>query len=514
MNLQEAAKRFDRAVTAMFPGWAASRSDARLSASKADYLATAYDSARATMQRRPQSRLTMSENGSLTELDLDAIREMSRNAWRNNSIFSGICRRWADNVIGDELMLEPMSKDPAYNADVKAGFREWTRRRGGWETSGRWCLGQFQRAAAFGVVRCGDLLMYRSDDGWQWFEGGQMGTPAGYNQNQERIISGISLGPGDRPLRYWVSDYSRYGYIDVRTAKGLRADLCNHVLNYEWISQFRGVPLFQSLLGKFEDFDRYTEAHLLGAMARACVVGEFNSPKAGAAAAMDVRPIGEQKKDSSTNPKPRQLAPAMMLETFTGEKFTMHSPNVQGGEFSEYFRGHVRLFGMPLGMPLELTFMDFSQTNFAAAKMAVMQHGKTASFWRHAVVVDQITAPVYLDYVRNVHPKTNARPVDAEKFEVIPPEQDWIQPEQEVNALNKGIEGGIDTRTRVAREEMRRNYTDMMRENAQEIVDAIAICKEKGLDPEKYLNQVRGQIAAAKAPVVEQSSGPHDEPVK
>lgn len=496
MNLMQRARQFDATISALFPGWSRKRAEARLEATRSNYLAAAYDAARQTAQRKPRNTLTMSESGQLSDLDLDSIREWSRDTWRNNSIFSGICRRAADNVIGPELVLQPMSKDAGFNAEVKAGFHEYTRRGGGWEVSGRWDLGAFQRAGLFGVWRDGDLLMYRSDEGWQWFEGGQMGTPNGYDQTVDSITAGISMGPGQKPLRYWIADYSRFGYIDGRSAKGLRADKCVHVWVPEFLSGVRGVPLFASTLARIEDFDRYVEAHLLGAMARACVVGEINSPKSGAGAALDVRPIGQQNQDPTDRPKPRQLAPAMILETFTQEKFTMHSPNVQGGEFAEYFRGNVRLFGMPVGMPLELTFMDFSQTNFAAAKMAVMQSAKTQNYWRRSVVTDRLTAPIYVDYVDNVFPKSGARPADATKFEIVPPEQDWIQPHQETAALNSAISSGWDTRTRVARDEMGRVFTDVMRENAQEIVDARAICVEKGIDPDLYWREVRAELRA------------------
>lgn len=490
MNIQRFGDQVDRFIRAVSPGWTASREQARLQAAQAKYLAAGYNAAAQTMQRGPRLTMAMSEGGSITDLDRAAICEWSRNSFRNGLITSGFMRRAIDNIVGDEIAIQPASSDAGYNKEVTAGFKEFTRRGGGWEVTGRVSLGQYQRLVLFTAWRDGDLLQYLSDYGWQFFEGQQIGTPLGYDPKLYKIVSGIELDAQERPSRYWVADYSERGYIDYRSARGIRADRCHHIVNLEWLSARRGMPIYTACLPGMEDLERYLEAYLLGAMAAACVVGEINSPKAGAGDALNVAPLSGGKPADPSKPKPTQMRPAMIIETRTNEKFTLHSPNRPSGEFPEYVRLHLRLFGMPIGMPLELTVMDSSQANFASAKLAVSQAAKTQAFWRNDVVVGQATAPVYLDYIENHFPKTSARPDDYRLFRATEPESSWINALQEAAALNEGINGGWDTITRIATEEMRRTVDEVFTDRANEIKKAKEICVAQGLSPEEHWRDV------------------------
>lgn len=484
MNLN-LARKIDNAIETVMPIRAERRSRARALNARNKLLEASYNSATPTLQRGARSSITYSESGQLTQSGLDGMREWSRDLFRNNSLYSGMFRRGADNIVGTGIEVNPKSSDDGLNKELKAAFQDYTKAGGGWEVTGRFSFVFGQRLALYGSWRDGDLLLYRSDDGWQFFEGGQIGTPTGYDTQTMRIISGIQVDALNRPAYYWVSDYSKYGYIDGRSAKGLRADKCRHIANWEWASGVRGIPVHQNSLGKFEDLDRYLEAELLGAMAAACIMGEINSPQtdANALKALSVnRGTEAASTGTSQNPRKIEMAPAQVIHTYNDEEFKLHVANRPSAAFPDYVRTNIRILGAPLGMPLEIATMDFTQTNFAAAKMAMTQAMLTVLFWQEAVIRDQFIAPIYRDWIATQRDVKFTKKIEhVARFEVIPPKSEWLDPYKEALALNEGLDGRWDTLTRIAKDVMGRELEDIFNDRINEMLLAKKLAKENGL---------------------------------
>lgn len=501
MNPKVLATQLDGYISAVSPAWANARANRRAAAAQARYIEAGYDAAANRTQRSAgRGNNITSEYGAMTDSDLSTIIEWSSDTWRNNSIMSGLGRRAADNIIGSGLLVRPMTDGGAeLNDELGRAFQEYTARGGGWEVTGQFSFGQAQRMTFFTVVRAADLVMYRSDDGWQFFEGGQIGTPLGYDREKTKIIQGVQIDQRGAPDYYWVANYSKYGYLDAKTAKGLRADLCQHIVNREFFSGYRGVPIWGNALGRFEDLDRYLEAELLGAMAGTCIVGEINS---NAKNAHDILNTDKGKTDGGKSDEKHnrhQMAPGMIIRTYLGEKFNLHSPNRPGSSVPEFVRLNLRFVGFPVGMPLELGLMDFTQTNYAAAKMAVNQAALTQHFWRDEIVTDGMIGPVYRDWL--TFQKAVKVPASVKRvthFEVIPPKSAWLDEYKQSLALNEGLDGGWDTVTRIAKEEMNRTVRDIYLENADEILLAKKVCEEKGL-PEGDWEKVRAGMRRDKA---------------
>jgi capsid protein len=498
MNPKRLQERIDGVVLALSPSWARARAALRVETAQLKYLEAGYESAAGKTQRDGARRPGM-VTAEHSPADLSTMIEASCETWRNNSIMSSMARRSADNVVGSGLIVRPTTDGgESLNQDLELSFRAHTSRGGGWEVTNRFSFGQAQRVALFSLLREADFLAYRADAGWQFFEGGQIGTPFGYNNQDVRIYGGCQVDGNGAPAYWWVSDYSKYGYLDAKKAKGLRADKCHHVVNQEFFSGYRGVPVWHNALGRFDDVDRYLEAELLGAMAGACIVGEMNSNSRNPLDALTVDKTKQGAGKSDENHNRHQMAPGMFIRTYVGEKFNMHSPTRPGAPVPEFVRLHLRFLGMPIGMPLELGLMDYTQTNFAAAKMAVLQAALTQLFWRDLILGEMFVQPIYLDWLKNQKdvsvPKTVKRPT---AFEIIPPKSAWLEPLKEAQALNEGLKEGWDTITRIAKEEMNRTVQDIFIENADEILLAKKIAVEKGI-PDLW-REVRHKMVSQKA---------------
>lgn len=493
-------RRMERGIRSAFPSWSAARAGARLRAAELDYLAAGYEAATKKQQRsRWQSGWSArTEDAQLDDGALATIRERSREEWRNNSLYSGLLTRAADNIVGTGLTLLPRTSDRGMNAEIRAGWDAYTQRGGGWEQSGRWSLADAQRMTFFAVAREGDLLMYRSDAGWQFFEAAQVGTPLGYNTTDRKIAQGVEFGADGRIVRYWVAPHSYLGYVEAEKATGLRADLCELIQNPQSLTLSRGLPVYHNAIDRFQDLDRYIEADLLGAMAASCIVASLEGktgPDALSALGVQRATPTTSTNTSTSTPRKFDLAPGAFVGLYPGEKFQLHSANRPTNTFPDYCRMNIRILGIPVGMPLEIALMDFGETVFAGAKMAMGQAMVSMYVWQEIVIASQMIRRIYLDWLRNVSGiRAPAAVKDAERFETIPPPVPWIDPYREAGAINLGLEGNWDTITHIAKEHMGRDLESLFRERADEILLAGEIGKEKGVDPERIL---RGEKSTA-----------------
>ncbi len=492
--------------SAISPAWQKRRAANRLTtlqlkaqaAVQAQLLAS-YESATGSASRYPRETFPRSEFAQLLmQNQRDEVVEASRNTYRGSKLMRGFITRAADNIIGTGLEVVPKTKDKGYNAEQKAAFAEHTRAGGGWEVTGRWSLFGAQRTAFISAIRDGDLFLYNSDDGWQLFDGNQCGTPYGWDASG-RIINGVEFSPIWKPTRYWIGDWSRWGYLDSRTAKGLRADKILHIGNHgEFVSEARPLPQYQAQLGLFEDVDKYLNAVVIRALGDACIMGEINSPHANAINAVSAAPSAVAAQNASGEGGQEQrhveLAPGMFINTKPGEKFQLHSTNSPNGNVPDFIRIKLRLLGFPIGLPLELGLMDFTETNFAAAKMSISQATLTHYFFRYRILDDQLIRPVYEDFVANKSPVKLPRTVQgrADAYELTEPRIPWLEPLKEANALNTALKGGWDSLIRIAHDEMKREWSDIVNERAEVIAEGYRIIKERNL-PESMLPLLIGE---------------------
>lgn len=471
---------------ALSRSWGARRAENELRTAQARYMATAYNAGAGKLQRSSVNLTAISENGQMQYGDLFSLCEWSRNTFRTSSIMSGFIRRAIDNIVGTGLKLIPKTKDTGFNQELAAGWKEYTRRKGGWELTNRWTIEEAERLCVMSTMRDGNLLWYKSDGGWQAFESIQIGTPIGYNANDVVIQNGVQLDAMMRPDYYWVSDFAKWGYLDPKTARGLRADLCLLMGTQDWVSSNRSLPIYHNCLGRFEDVDRYLEAELIKNMAQSCVVGEINSPHSNALDALNISKPGDTSAAERERLRSIKVAPGMVIPTRVGESFKLHTAQGLSASFADYLRGNLRILGFPIGLPLEMALMDFTETNFAAAKMAVSQSVRTQLYWLHMILIGQFLEPVYFDFLQNL-PKGLRSSANVEEFyayEIIAPEAPWIEPYREAMALNEGLKGGWDTITRISIEEMRRTVDSVFQDRADEILLAKQIAQKAGITDE------------------------------
>lgn len=460
----------DQYIKTHFPGWGARRAEARMRIERSEYAAACYTAAQRSTQRVARNRRTISELGVLKDADLEAIREWSRDEWRQNAIYSGMIRRSVDHWLGTGHDVIPKTGDAPLDDELRAAFKEYGRKDGGFDAERRFSFKRRQRLVALSMLRDGDHLVYKSDEGWQFFEGGQIGTPRGYDNSKMRILSGIQIDGANRPVRYWVADYSDRGYIDGTKARGLRADRCLFIENTEFTSGLRAVPILANALPRFQDLDGMLEAELLGSRAASSIMGEIHSEDPNAFNALSGTNKSDDAKDSDS-PRRLEWSPGTIVNTRGDEKFTIHSPNRPSQMFADFCRMMFRICGMPLAMPLELSLFDITDANFTVGRMLVQMAQRSWDVFnlQHD---EQFVIPVYLDWLANQKDVTvPAATPKPRNFELHAPQPPWIDPKKEAEAKQVLLECGAETLTNVAKT-MQRDVEDILEEQMILIVTA------------------------------------------
>lgn len=497
----------ERTIGALSAKWSSQRASYRLQAEQANYLAAAYKSASPGIQRGTSGQgVIMSENGQLTDSDWASIVTRSESTYRNNMTMSGFISRACDSIVGTGLHIMPETGEKSLNQELDLAFRAHCAKGGGWEVTNRYSLGMAQRIGFTSISRSGDLLLYRSGEGWQFFEAGQVGTPWGYNTSQMEIQKGVELDDRGRAARYWVSRFSKLGYIDPTSAIGLRADKCLLIGNPKFFSGTRCLPIYHNALDRFEDMERYVEAELLGAMAASCIMAEINSPHANAVDAFNVTRPQDRGQAQQSAVNNFRMAPAQVIKTLPLEKITMHSPNRPSNMFPDFMRINLRLLGFEIGLPLEMAIMDFTETNYAAAKMAMVQAALTHMYWRELVLYEQMLKPIYLDWLDTQKavriPTTIKFPT---RHYVIEPNTPWLEELKESQARNAQLEGGWNTLTHIMRQDMNRTIDSLFEERIAEILLAKKMAKAAGIEDqwEKVWKGMRDEKAKSNPDVLQ-----------
>jgi len=386
--------------------------------------------------------------------------------YRNNGLYSGLLSRAADNMVGTGSTIQVQTSDEEYNTAKEESFRAY------YEDAGFTVNGlsgpQSQRVALLDCFRGGNSLWYKSDGGWQMFEPAQLGTPHGYSTDIRKIAAGVELLDG-KPSRYWVGNFSQWGYLDLHSSRGLRADKCFLMGNREYASGWRSVPPLASMISRFVDLDGYLEAELFGARAAASILGVVKSADKNVKQAFGTAlKKGAEDGNKNNNIMDRvNMTPGKVVHLMRDEEFKLETANRPGGQFKDFVRLLSRVQGIKLAMPLEIAYLDFSDSNFSAAQMLLNQCYITWRQWQEHVICPLVKRH-YLEWDQTQTevqaPKSLQR---ASKFTVVHHKPRWANYAKEAAGRKLMLETGAISLEDVAGE-MGHEMTDVVRKRVNQ----------------------------------------------
>ncbi len=440
----------------------------------------AMDSAHrgASLTARELSSWTPAQGSADSDLisDLPTLMSRSRDLIRNHGVASGGIQTLVDNVVGTGLRLSAKpdyvalgrSKDWAddwakHTEALWRGFADSTECDAARTLNFTGLTNLVFRSSLENGDAVGlPLWLPNSGDTYatkiQLVESDRLSTPI-QHQTNKNIRGGVELNRYGAPKAYWIAKHhpgdryfqpvaDEWQRIPARTAFGRERVL--HVYSKERVDQHRGKPIFSSTLPLFKMLDHYERSEVQAAVVNAMIAAFIESP-------MDMESINEMFGGSSEDylaarkQWSTQLKGGAIIPVFPGDKvapFTPSRPNTAYGDFVENVLRHI---GAGLNIPFELLMKDFSKTNYASARAALMEA------WRHFVsrrqwLADYWARRVYVLWLEEVvnkglieAPDFYAKKMAWARCKWIGPGRGWIDPVKEAKASAFRMENNIST---------------------------------------------------------------------
>lgn len=434
---------------------------------KSSFIESTYHdfSYRAARLNRNNARVYSGTTGDshINDGDLDRMREACRQLDRDNCIASSILDRCAENIIGSGIKLKLKSGNRNWDKKAEALWAEYWMYNS--DIREMHTGPELERFMLRGKQTDGDMLVIKANGGRvQLIEADRIRnptnekTPAGHT-----IVSGVMINGVGKPVKFWVTDAS-----DSKANKGRWIDSKDviYIGNFKRSSLTRGIPSFAVNLQMFEDLDAFIEATVISAKINAAVCLAITKTDGGAG-------LDDVETVTDSNGNSRQIQewnPGTVLYPLPGETVQILSSTQQLVQFSQFVTQILRFAGLPFGLPLEATSLDFSKTNYSSARAALLLAHKS---WlvQHQEIVNtlrEIALWKIAEWEKSGELSPHRGTV---KVTATPPTAIQIDPLKETNANIAKQQHGFSNNRDIAAA-TNEDYQQLMAQRAKEIGEA------------------------------------------
>lgn len=403
--------------------------------------------------------------------DLKTLRAESQRFDRDNGLYTGTVNRLLDNILGDGFRFQARTANARTNKRLEALWADWCMAPEVREMDD-WCT--IERMAARHLIVDGDVAAIKTDQGrCQLIEAERIAFP-GMARGQNRVESGVEIDAVGKPVAFHIADYDPSGFVSPKS-QPYSADSVVYVAWRARISQTRGIPV---MVPSFPMFHRINDVcdseaiawQLLSRLAVAI------TRKDAAQLALDTSSEDADAGDEAMARRYHDIGEAVIFHGDIGEEIKGIERNIPGADFPKSIETFMRLLGLPIGFPLELMLLDWSQTNYSSARAAMLQAYRMLTRWQK-LLMRGFHSPLYTWKVRQWIEAGEVRESsDVFRHEWFPPPFPWIDPLKDAEADALLIDRGHATYAEVLKGQ-NRDREEMIETRAQEIAEAIAAAK-------------------------------------
>ena len=419
----------------------------------------------AVVDRTTASWFTTSEDiNREMRLDLDALRQRSRDLGRNNDLGRRFLKLCSRNIVGSGgIILQARVANPDGTPDtlankaIEARWHGWSQ-RGSAEITGRMGFVDLCRAVVHTVAEDGEAIIAiirgkaaGNPEGlaYQLLDTGRMDTRKNREpgKGQTAIIMGVEIDSAGRPLNYWLRDTPNSVHSSPVNAKDLI-----HVFDPERPEQVRGLPWNHASMLAIHDLGEFTKSALLNARRSADVLGYLVSPDGTADSLADATD-GDGQAIKINAPGTYDVLP---------DGFDIRTPEFAYPNtiFEPFTKAIMRRVAMGMDIAAHNLTGDMTDVNYSSARIAELEE---RDMWvtRQAWFIQAFVEPVYQEWFRRaitagvlLMPNGSALPVaKADKFiahEWQGRRWAWVDPTKDINAARLAIQTGVASPQMVA----------------------------------------------------------------
>lgn len=394
--------------------------------------------------------------------DLGPLRARARNLVLNNPYAKRFINQVTQNVAGPHgIRCEPKITDAAGDLDasvndpIERAWLSWCR-RDTCSVDRKLSFRALQRLVVGAVPQDGEVLI-RMVEGFdnpfgfalQLIDADrldeQYNIDAGPNGNEIRM--GIEIDQWGAPLGYWLWDRHPSEVTRTRTRKFIPAAEIIHLFTPFRLGQSRGVPWFHAIMMDLKQLDGYSEAELIAARIAASKMGFFQSTgEEGAAGWMP-----PQQDAQGIERLQMEVEPGLMSQLPPGLEFAPWDPQHPNQVYKDFVGGILHGVAAGLDVCYHNLTSDLSGVNYSSARVGELDERDA---WRalqqwlceelHQRVYERFLAMAMLTGQLQLPSYDVA---DYRDVEWQPRGWAWVDPQNELNAIEKGIRLGLTSRT-------------------------------------------------------------------
>lgn len=359
------------------------------------------------------------------------LRLRSRDLYMSSSFVGSILHARREGVIGRGLELDAkvdaealgLELDEATRIErrIEAAFARWSRNVG---TDGE-SLTAILRLAYFSMIVNGDVIADINVDAEarsirvSLVESDCLVTPPEEYGN-ERVRSGIELGPNGRSVAYWMATgflfnsdgfpvryYRRRkfmaGFNALATGEFLfpRSGAILAHVPFERPGQLRGLPIVSRIIRDAKQTDRYMEAELDAAVVASKPALFRTHPAVEAQAEVDMMdsfgaapgPSVSETAEPPEHEPPINYGNGLMVDLWDGADMKAFNPARPNPEYSEFINHKMAEISSSLGISSEVALKRWN-ASYSASRAALLDAQQGYEIDR-ALFVDQLLRPIY-----------------------------------------------------------------------------------------------------------------------
>lgn len=410
--------------------------------------------------------------------DLLALRARSRDLVRNSSFAKRFLQLLRANVVGPHgirLQARIRSADgkpfESVNVAIEEAWGAWCK-VGTCTVDGRHSFRDVQGLLATTLGMDGEFIIrlvrgFRNDFGFalQLIDPDLLDVtfnrPAGNGVNEIRM--GVEIDGWGRPVAYhlWDRHPSETGMSRARKPVPA-ADIIHDFIPLR-VGQTRGVPWFHPVLIDHKMLSGYQEAELVASRSAAAKPVYYTVDPEKAA--------GAQNLDETADSVPEEVSPGMAHELPPGYDVKAFDPTHPNAAYKDFVAAVLRTISSGLGVSYHSLANDLSGVNYSSARvgeLADRDEWRSLQQW----MIDHVCGRIYEEWLKMA--------LIAGQMETLSPNHRnylriawrprgwaWVDPQNELNASEKELQLGLNSRTRQAAEQGR-DFEEILEDLAEE----------------------------------------------
>ena len=394
------------------------------------------------------------------------LRAASRDVVRNNPYAAGMAEAFADNITGWEgIRCKPLAPTLAGDLPrevkwaIESAWGEWCEEYATVDGVETWL--ETERLLDKAWFMDGEVFVRRRR-GWDNPHGYAVEIidpdllDEEYNEKRDRtgreIVQGVEVDPHGRPLAYhfWTEHPDELGFR--RKRERIEASEILHWFVRYRPGQTRGFPLLAPALTRFEMADGYEEAELVAARYHASKMGFIKLTDQDAVAQYVARLSLQAEKGKGEVRRPMKMSPGTIPYLQPGEDFQGFDPTHPSDSFDPFLKTILRGIARCSGMSYLTLTGDVAEANYSSMRAGLIPE---RDHWQvlQAVKSRRIHRHVHRDW-RSMVLLSGAldipRALQDYRCEWHGRKWQWVDPANDLEAAEREIKLGINSRQRLA----------------------------------------------------------------